>query len=75
MLKIRKYEWEVLKQNLVNAGNSWAEAGDIIKEKKKIMEEHYDYLRSKLKEGKITPEKMMHQFKQKFWDMCQELQK
>ena len=75
MLKIRKYEWEVLKRNLMNSGVNPLDADKIIKDHKQIMDNWYEELSLKIEKGKLSQEDADKKFKQKFWNMCQKLER
>ena len=71
MLKIRNYEWQILKINLIRSGVSSLDAEKIIQEHRDIMDTWYDKLKQKVKTKKLTAEQADKQFKQKFWTMAQ----
>jgi len=71
MLKIRNSEWRVLFSQLVNSGMDKWGAKDIIEKHKLIMEEYCD----KLKASKKPKEDIEVKFKEKFYQLCQGLER
>ena len=71
MLRIRKYEWEILRSNLVRSGVSSLDATHIIDKHKSIMDKWYEDLRLKVSDKKLTQDQANKEFKAKFWKMCQ----
>jgi len=71
MIKIRKYEWEILRVNLIRSGVSGLDASRIIDNHIKLMDDWYEKLKEKIKSNKITEEDADKLFKSKFWKMAQ----
>ncbi len=73
MLKIRKSEWEVLKQNLINSGIAPFDSDRIISDHQKLHDNFKDKLKLKVEEGELSTERAETLFKQKFYEMWQKL--
>ena len=71
MIKIRKYEWDILRVNLIRSGVSGLDAKHIIDNHKNMMDKQYDKLKELIKSKELTKEKAESQFKQKFYEVCQ----
>ena len=71
MIKIRKYEWDILRVNLIRSGISSLDAEHIIDNHKDLMDKQYEKFKEQIKLSKLTKEKAESQFKQSFWKICQ----